>query len=401
MLKSPAGSGAGPTQPATAEARPAPPAAAEARPAPPRPAGARSSSVPPRPVAARRSPLPPTPAVGSRPSSAPPPDGSIGESSSKASAERVPAPDISVVVPGLNEAQSLPELARRVGEHLGPHLRYELIFVDDGSTDDTWQVIERLHRENPAVRGVRLRSNFGKAMALRAGFKAASAPTLVMMDADLQDDPADLPSFLEKVDEGYDVVVGWKVKRRDPLNRRLLSRLFNTTVSCLTRVKLHDMNCGFKAYRREVIETIPIYGDLFRFIPALAAAQGFRTCEIPINHHSRQYGRSRYGLERVLRGFFDLVSVLFLIRYSRRPMHLFGLLGLGLGAMGLVINSYLAVLWLLGNGIGGRPLLLLGVLLMVLGAQFASLGLLGEFLTYQAQKQDYRDALPVREQIGL
>ena len=313
----------------------------------------------------------------------------------------VVVPEISVVVPGLNEGQSLAELARRIAEALAPVASYELIFVDDGSTDDTWQRICELHERQPTVRGVSLRRNFGKAMALKAGFTLARAPILVMMDADLQDDPDDLPAFIAKLREGHDVVVGWKVKRKDPLNRRVLSRIFNGTVSWLTKVNLHDMNCGFKAYRREVIETVPIYGDLFRFIPALAYAHGFRIAEIPIKHHSRPFGRSRYGIERLLRGLFDLVSVLFLIRYARSPMHLFGLVGLVLGSFGLLINAYLSVLWLSGQAIGHRPLLLLGVMLTITGVQFASFGLLGEFLTYQSQKQGYLDTLPVRARIGF
>jgi glycosyltransferase involved in cell wall biosynthesis len=312
-----------------------------------------------------------------------------------------PTPEVSVVVPGLNEGQSLPELARRIHEALAPSARYELIFVDDGSTDDTWKRISALHEERSNVRGVSLRRNFGKAMALKAGFKLASAPLLVMMDADLQDDPADLPHFIAKIREGYDVVVGWKVNRQDPLNRRVLSWIFNRTVSVLTRVDLHDMNCGFKAYRREVIETIPIYGDMFRFIPALASAHGFRITEIPIKHHTRQFGKSRYGLERLLRGLFDLMSVLFLIRYAGRPMHLFGFVGLFLAGGGIAINTYLSVLWLLGHGIGQRPLLLLGMLMTITGVQFASFGLLGEFLAYQGQKQGYLDTLPVRDRIGF
>lgn len=310
-------------------------------------------------------------------------------------------PAVSVVVPGLNEGESIPELARRVHHALANVSSYELIFVDDGSTDDSWQRIVELNAGDARVRGVQLRKNFGKAMALRAGFSAARSSVLVMMDADLQDDPDDLPRFLEKLEEGFDVVVGWKVKRRDPLNRRLLSKLFNGTVSWLTHVDLHDMNCGFKAYRREVIETVPIYGDLFRFIPALASAEGFRIAEIPIKHHSRKFGRSRYGLERLLRGLFDLVSVLFLTRYARRPMHLFGMVGLVLACGGVAINLYLSVLWFSGQGIGHRPLLMLGVLTTVIGVQFASLGLLGEFLAYQGQKQLYRDALPVRDHVGL
>lgn len=329
---------------------------------------------------------------------APAPESSL----TAASLAAAPAtPDVSVVVPGLNEGRSLPELAHRIHEALAPLGSYELIFVDDGSTDDTWQRIGELHEQRDCVRGVSLRRNFGKAMALKAGFKLARAPILVMMDADLQDDPDDLPKFITKIREGFDVVVGWKVKRQDPLNRRVLSRIFNRTVSWLTKVKLHDMNCGFKAYRREVIETVPIYGDLFRFIPALAFANGFRIGEIPIKHHSRQFGRSRYGLERLLRGMFDLVSVLFLIRYAVSPMHLFGLVGLTLGSGGLLINAYLSVLWLMGHSIGQRPLLLLGVLMTITGVQFASFGLLGEFLTYQGQKQGYLDSLPVRERIGF
>jgi glycosyltransferase involved in cell wall biosynthesis len=310
-------------------------------------------------------------------------------------------PDVSVVIPGLNEGESLAELARRVHQAVEPLGTYELIFVDDGSTDDSWQRIVALHAQYPQIRGVCLRRNFGKAMALTAGFRASRAPILIMMDADLQDDPEDLPRFLEKLREGFDVVVGWKVNRQDPLNRRLLSKVFNGTVSWLTQVRLHDMNCGFKAFRREVIETVPIYGDLFRFIPALASAQGFRISEIPITHHSRKYGRSRYGLERVLRGAFDLVSVLFLIRYSHRPMHLFGFVGLVLGCGGLLINAYLTVLWFEGKGIGARPLLMLGVLMTLIGVQFASLGLLGEFLAYQGQQRSYRDSLPVRERVGF
>jgi glycosyltransferase involved in cell wall biosynthesis len=311
------------------------------------------------------------------------------------------APAVSIVVPGLNEGKSLEELARRIHEALAPLGCYELIFVDDGSTDDTWQRIGALHEALPSVRGVSLRRNFGKAMALKAGFQLARAPILVMMDADLQDDPDDLPNFIAKIHEGFDVVVGWKVKRRDPLNRRILSKIFNGTVSWLTKVRLHDMNCGFKAYRREVIETVPIYGDLFRFIPALASAQGFRIGEIPVKHHSRQFGKSRYGLERLMRGSFDLLSVLFLIRYARSPMHLFGLVGLVLAAGGLLINIYLSVLWFSGQGIGHRPLLLLGVMMTITGVQFASFGLLGEFLAYQGQKQGYSDTLPVRDRIGF
>ncbi|WP_437286494.1 glycosyltransferase family 2 protein [Sorangium sp. So ce406] len=309
-----------------------------------------------------------------------------------------PAPHVSVVVPGLNEADSLAELAQRVDQALKGRFTYELIFVDDGSTDDTWNVISRIRAENPVVKGIQLRKNFGKATALTAGFRKARGAVVVTMDADLQDDPADLPSFIAKVEEGLDVVVGWKVNRLDPKNRLVLSRIFNGTVRRVTGVKLHDMNCGFKAYRSEVLRTIPIYGDLFRFIPALAAWQGFRVAEIPVRHHARKYGSSRYGLERILRGFFDLLSVMFLTRYSKKPMHLFGLIGLVFAAIGVTINAYLTLLWFLGHKIGDRPLLLLGVLMILLGIQFFSMGFIGEFLTFQMQQRHLTDDPPVREE---
>jgi glycosyltransferase involved in cell wall biosynthesis len=308
-------------------------------------------------------------------------------------------PEVSIVVPGLNEAQSLPELARRIAAALGNDTAYELIFVDDGSTDASWQVIQDLHRADPRVRGLQLRANFGKAMALAAGFRESGGRILIMMDADLQDDPADLPLFVEKVRGGFDVVVGWKVARKDPLSRRIASRIFNGTVRIFTGVVLHDMNCGFKAYHRDVIETVPIYGDLFRFIPVLATADGFRVCEVAVRHHPRAFGRSRYGLERILRGFFDLLSVLFLTRYMRRPMHLFGLMGLFTGLIGGAMFTYLATIWFMGHGIGARPLLQLSVMLMVMGVQLTSLGFIGEFMTYQNQKRSYKDRLPVRDRV--
>jgi glycosyltransferase involved in cell wall biosynthesis len=327
-------------------------------------------------------------------------DESSSDDSSSDAVEGATTPVVSLVVPGLNEGESLPELADQVDKVFGEDTPYEIIFVDDGSTDDTWEVIGKLNRKDPRIRGVRLRRNFGKAMALSAGFERVRADIVVTMDADLQDDPEDLPKFLEKIDGGDDIVVGWKVKRLDPANRLILSRIFNGTVGIVTGVKLHDMNCGFKAYRIEVLHSIPIYGDLFRFIPVLAHWQGFRVGEVPITHHPRKYGSSRYGLERILRGLFDLMSVVFLTRYSRKPMHLFGLLGLLLMTLGFGICTYLTVLWTMGQAIGGRPLLLLGVLMLVLGIQFFSLGLIGEFMTFQFQRKHERERLPVREVIG-
>jgi len=308
-------------------------------------------------------------------------------------------PRISVVIPGLNEADSLPELSARIAQTLDGKYEWELIFVDDGSTDESWAVMTRLSQENERVRAVRLRKNFGKAMALSAGFSRARGEIVVMMDADLQDDPAELPKFIKAVDDGIDVVVGWKVKRHDPTNRLVLTRIFNATVRYVTGVKLHDMNCGFKAYSREVVKTVPIYGDLFRFIPALAAWEGFRVGEVPITHHARKHGTSRYGLERILRGFFDLLSIAFLTKYSRRPMHLFGFVGLLMGSVGVAIDLYLSILWLMGQKIGDRPLLAFGTMLIVLGLQFFSTGFIGEYLTYTNQKRLRAEDLPIRQEV--
>jgi len=308
------------------------------------------------------------------------------------------APRVSIVVPGLNEGESLPELTERIVQSLDGRMTFEIIFVDDGSTDNTWEIVSGLRAKDPRVRGVRLRKNFGKAMALSAGFDRARGEIVITMDADLQDDPVDLPVFIAKVEEGIDVVVGWKVARLDPRNRLILSRIFNGTVRLATGVKLHDMNCGFKAYRREVLRSIPVYGDLFRFIPAFAAWEGFRVAEVPVKHHARKFGRSRYGLERLLRGFFDLLSVMFLTRYSRKPMHLFGLIGLLLAAVGFLTEGYLTVLWFRGHKIGDRPLLLLGALEIILGIQFFSMGFIGEFLTYQNHKRIDAADLPIREE---
>jgi glycosyltransferase involved in cell wall biosynthesis len=310
-------------------------------------------------------------------------------------------PRVSIVVPLLNEAESLPELAKGIAAALEGKETYELIFVDDGSTDDSWKVMLDLVRADPRVRAVRLRKNFGKAMGLSAGFSKVRGDIVVMMDADLQDDPAELPKFIEKVDAGFDVVVGWKVKRLDPSNRLILTRIFNATVRWVTGVKLHDMNCGFKAYRREVVKTIPIYGDLFRFIPVFAAWEGFRVTEVGVQHHPRKHGTSRYGLERIMRGFFDLISITFLTKYSKRPMHLFGLIGLCMAFAGIAIDGYLTSLWFMGHKIGDRPLLSFGTMLIVLGLQFFSMGFIGEYLTYMNQKRIKASDLPIREEVGV
>src|SRR5512134_1973100 len=289
---------------------------------------------------------------------------------------------ISVVVPLLNEEQSLEALYQEIADALDPlRHEFEVVFVDDGSTDGSLSVLERLHEEHANVVVVHLRRNFGKAAALQAGFLEARGDLVVTIDADLQDDPAEIPKLLAKLDEGFDLVSGWKTRRNDPFARRLFSRIFNRTTGVISGVRLHDVNCGLKAYRAEVLHGMRIYGELHRFIPVLAAYRGFRIAEIPVNHRAREHGRSRYGLNRYLRGFFDLLSVTFMGRYRHRPLHLFGGLGLVLGFLGTAVLAYLTVLKATGEAIGHRPLLTLGVLLVVVGLQFFSLGLLSEMVT--------------------
>jgi glycosyltransferase involved in cell wall biosynthesis len=289
---------------------------------------------------------------------------------------------ISVVVPVHNEERSVALLYDELRSALEPlGTPWEAIFVDDGSTDGSFAALTRLHNSTDNVRVVRLRRNFGKATALRAGFDQAQGETVVTIDGDLQDDPAEIPRLLAKLDEGFDLVSGWKTRRRDRLSRRLLSRIFNRVTGWFSGVHLHDMNCGLKAYRAEVVHGLRLYGELHRFIPVLAHYRGFRIAELPVNHRPREHGRSRYGVERYLRGFLDLLTVSFIGRYRHRPLHLFGGLGLILGAFGTAILVYLTVLKALGHAIGHRPLLMLGVLLVVIGMQFFSLGLISEMIT--------------------
>ncbi len=264
---------------------------------------------------------------------------------------------------------------------------WEAIFVDDGSTDGSFAALTRLHAAEDNVRVIRLRRNFGKAAALAAGFAQAAGDTVVTIDADLQDDPAEIPRLLAKLDEGFDLVSGWKARRRDPIHRRLLSRVFNVVTGRISGLRLHDMNCGLKAYRAEVVRGLRIYGELHRFIPVLAHYQGYRVAELPVNHRPRAHGRSRYGVERYIRGFLDLLTVSFIGRYRYRPLHLFGSLGLVLGLIGFVVLVYLTVLKALGEAIGHRPLLVLGVLLVVVGLQFFSLGLISEMITSQHEER--------------
>ncbi|MEI7760765.1 MAG: glycosyltransferase family 2 protein [Thermoleophilia bacterium] len=289
---------------------------------------------------------------------------------------------ISVVIPVHNEEQSVEPLYHELSAVFASEgITWEVVFVDDGSTDETFEALTRLHAANNNVRAVHFRRNFGKAAALDAGFREASGETVVTIDGDLQDDPAEIPRLLAGLDAGYDLVSGWKTNRRDPLTRRAPSKLFNAVAGRVSGVRLHDMNCGLKAYRAEVLDGMQLYGELHRYIPVLAHYRGYRITEIPVNHRPREHGRSRYGVERYVRGFLDLLTVTFMGRYSHRPLHLFGGLGLGAGALGFVLLLYLTIVKLTGHAIGQRPLLALGILLVVVGIQLLSLGLLSELIT--------------------
>ena len=308
-------------------------------------------------------------------------------------------PEISVVIPCFNEAPSLRELCDRIMRVLEGGPQYEILFVNDGSTDETEQVLQSLSGMN--VRGIRLRRNFGKSAALSVGFQAALGSIIVTLDSDLQDQPEEIPALLRAMDEqGLDLVSGWKQKRQDPLAKTLPSRIFNWVTARLTGIRIHDFNCGLKAYRRAVIEEIKVQGEMHRYIPVLASYRGFRVGEVPVSHAPRVYGKSKYGAGRLLGGFFDLLTVIMLTRYNRRPLHAFGVLGIVLATTGLGIETYLAVGWFFGQWIAGRPAFQLGILLTIIGVQFIFFGLLAEMIAYSSQKEeDYgAKATPPREE---
>lgn len=308
---------------------------------------------------------------------------------------------VSFVVPVLNEEGTVTELSRRISSVMaGLGVPYELIFVDDGSTDYTTATLAALASSDDRIKVLEFRRNFGKSAALDAGFHVARGDVVVTMDADLQDDPDEIPHFLEKLGEGYDLVSGWKQKRHDPLSKTLPSRLFNCVVRRASGLKLHDFNCGFKAYRAEVTRELDVYGELHRYLPMLAHGRGFRVGELAIRHHPRTKGRSKYGFERFARGFYDLLTVTLLTRYSRRPLHLMGSLGVLFLGVGLLINLYLTYIWAFHHqAIGSRPLLSLGILLMVVGVQFFSIGLLGDLMVSQVHRS--RPSYAIRRAIGL
>ena len=299
---------------------------------------------------------------------------------------------ISLVIPILNERPSLDDLNARLAAVLSVFaVHYEIIFVDDGSTDGSVDAIKELQQRNSSVRYIRFRRNFGKSAALAAGFRSARYPLVVTMDGDLQDLPEQLPLLIDKLNEGYDLVSGWRQHRSDPLTTRIGSKLYNWTTSVLTGVRLHDINCGFKCYRREVLDEVMIYGERHRYIPVLASYRGFRLGEVKIEHAPRRHGKSHYGIGKVFGGVFSLLSVILMTRYTNRPLHFFGLMGVLLGGLGTAIDLYLVALRLFfRQWLSNRPLLIIGTLLIIVGVQFVLFGLLAEMVAFSYRREsDY------------
>ena len=292
-------------------------------------------------------------------------------------------PDVTVIVPAYEEDESLPELTDRIRAACEEaDLSFRVWIVDDGSRDDTWTVVQRLHADDDRIDGIRFRRNYGKSAALAVGFERAEGRYVVTMDADLQDDPAEIPGLIEILEEGRDLVSGWKRDRKDPLSKTIPSRFFNWVTRKLSGIELHDFNCGLKAYRREVVKSVDVYGELHRYIPLLAHWAGYdRITETPVEHHARKYGETKFGFERFIRGFLDFVTVLFLTRYAVRPMHFFGAIGTVAFVFGLAVSLWLTIDKLVfGEYLSDRPLLLLGALCILFGAQMFTTGLLGEMV---------------------
>lgn len=312
---------------------------------------------------------------------------------------------VSFVIPVLDEHESLETLHQQIRSTCQQHdIRYEIIFVDDGSSDASWSVIERLVQTRSDTGGIRLRRNFGKAAALDAGFVVCRGEVVITMDADLQDDPKEIPRFLAAIDGGLDVVSGWKKIRHDPWHKKLPSRVFNGLVSRMTGVRLHDHNCGFKAYRREIFDEVKLYGERHRFVPVLAAANGWTVGEIEVTHHARPFGRSKYGASRLLKGFLDLLTIYLLTGFSGRPLHLIGTLGMVCFATGAAGMSYLSVMWCVSRmsetmadvHLHEKAIFYFCILAVLLGAQCLLAGLLAELIVSQSSRDGKRYSISLR-----
>lgn len=292
-------------------------------------------------------------------------------------------PDVSIVVPVYDEVESLPDLAAQIRSACeNEDITFEVWFVDDGSRDGSWDAVRTLHRNDPRFAGLRARRNYGKSAALALGFEQVRGTYVITMDADLQDDPVEIPNLIAKLEEGFDLVSGWKKTRRDPLSKRVPSRFFNTVTRYISGIPLHDFNCGLKAYHRDVVKSVHVYGELHRYIPLLAKWEGYdRISELVVTHRPRRYGQSKFGLDRFIKGFLDLISVVFLTRFAARPMHFFGSLGTLAFLAGILLSLWISIDKIVfGRPIGDRPLLLFGVLMIIVGAQMFTTGLLGEMI---------------------
>ena len=301
----------------------------------------------------------------------------------------VQRPKLSVIIPVFNEKGNIPMLYRKLKDVLLEiGLRYEMVFVDDGSKDSSFSLLKRIRgRDRKHVELIKLRRNFGKGTALNCGFRVARGEIIITIDGDLQDEPQDIPKLLSKINEGYDVVSGWKVSRKDSWNKKLPSYLFNLLTSIIMGFRIHDINCGLKVYRKEVLDEVTIRGDLYRFIPLLAHQKGFSIAEIPTGHRKRVYGKSKYGLKRIFSGLIDVLTVFFLTRFQTKPSHFFGIFGITFLLVGVFADGYVAILKVVtGSTQGHIPLLLFGILLIIVGVQLISLGLLGEL--YLSSRED-------------
>jgi glycosyltransferase involved in cell wall biosynthesis len=298
-------------------------------------------------------------------------------------------PHLSIIIPVYNEKDNVTELHEELLKALSSTgYTYEIIFIDDGSRDGTYQALDSIRKADNKVKIIRFQKNFGKSAALSYGFSRARGKVIITMDGDLQDDQKEIPRFLEALDS-YDMVSGWKQKRHDPLTKTLPSKIFNWLTRRLTGVNIHDFNCGFKAYRSEVVKNINIYGEMHRYIPAIAQWKGFIVGEVPVDHRPRTRGKSKYGTKRLIRGLLDLITIKFLMSYCQRPLHLFGGIGFLSCGAGAAICSYLLYTWLTGVKIGDRPLLTLGVLLIIIGIQFVAIGLIGELMVSTRDNREW------------
>ncbi len=307
---------------------------------------------------------------------------------------------LSVIVPLYNEDESLKELYQEITDVCHTHkITYEIIFVDDGSTDNSVKVVEALHQKDPHVKLIQFRRNYGKSEALAAGFEAATGDYVMTMDADLQDNPAEIPALIEKLESGFDLVSGWKKTRHDPLSKRIPSKFYNGVTALMTGIPIHDFNCGLKIYRKDVVKTVKVYGEMHRYIPALAKWEGFTVSELPVLHRPRKFGRTKFGLSRFTNGMFDLITVMFISKYTKRPLHLFGMIGLLSGLAGGGITLYLILMRIFKNAyLSNRPLLFVGIMLLIIGIQFISLGLIGEMIT-RSQNTESKHA--IRRTLGI